>query len=56
MLKVHILTQCLHCKGQGYLPAGEAENIKGEMYTRYLPRPRLLKNTRFLVTFQQLEV
>src|SRR5574341_1039391 len=39
MLKVHILTQCTHCKGEAYLPAGEADNHKGEKYTRYLPCP-----------------
>jgi len=39
MLKVHILTQCSFCKGQAYLPSGEAENHKGEKYTRYLPCP-----------------
>jgi hypothetical protein len=39
MLKVHILTQCSHCKGQAYLPVGEAENHKGEKSTRYLPCP-----------------
>ncbi len=39
MLKVHILTQCSHCKGEAYLPAGEAENHKGKKYTRHLPCP-----------------
>ena len=39
MLKVHILTQCSHCQGQAYLPAGEAANHKGEKYTRYQPCP-----------------
>ena len=37
MTKVQILTRCEHCNGEGYLPAGEAEDLKGGKYTRYTP-------------------
>lgn len=40
MIKVHILTQCDHCDGEAYLPAGEAESYTGERYTRYQPCPQ----------------
>jgi len=39
MFKVHILTQCERCNGKAYLPAGEAEDYKGEKYMRYQPCP-----------------
>ncbi len=39
MLKVHVLDKCPECKGQAYLPAGEAVSNSGQTYTRYLPCP-----------------
>jgi hypothetical protein len=35
MMKVHIRIPCWFCKGQAYLPAGEAESYTGERYIRY---------------------
>ena len=39
MTKVQILTTCDTCKGQAYLPVGEAESYAGEKYIRYVPCP-----------------
>jgi len=39
MIKVQVLTQCEHCKGEAYLPMGEAEDCQGHTYTRYVPCP-----------------
>ena len=36
-MKVHILNTCPECKGQAYLPVGEAEDYKGEKYLRHIP-------------------
>jgi len=36
-MKVYILAQCEHCEGQAHLPAGQAEDYKGEKYTRHQP-------------------
>ncbi|MCC6957686.1 MAG: hypothetical protein IT316_12890 [Anaerolineales bacterium] len=39
MFKVHILTTCDHCKGEAYLPVGEAVDAHGQPYVRHLPCP-----------------
>lgn len=38
-LKVHILDRCPHCLGKAYLSVGEAEDYKGEMYTKHKACP-----------------
>lgn len=40
MIKVNILTTCEFCKGEAYLPIGEAESYTGEKYIRYEPCPQ----------------
>lgn len=37
IFKVQCITQCEHCEGEAYLPAGEAESNTGETYMRYEP-------------------
>ena len=37
MIKVNILTRCDFCKGEAYLPIGEAESYTGEKYMQYEP-------------------
>ncbi len=39
MIKVHILDQCPHCRGQSQVPVGEGKDYKGRTYTRYVPCP-----------------
>ena len=39
MLKVHILDTCTHCKGEAYLPLGEAEDSHGHRYIQHNPCP-----------------
>jgi hypothetical protein len=36
-IKVKILTDCEFCEGKAYIPIEEAEDTKGEFYTRYIP-------------------
>jgi hypothetical protein len=36
-IKVKILTDCEYCKGKAYIPAREAKDSKGEIYTQYVP-------------------
>ena len=36
-MKVRVLYTCPECKGQAYLPVGEAEDSRGEKYIRHLP-------------------
>ena len=36
-LKVQILDECQHCKGEAYLPIGEAVSHTGELYIQYKP-------------------
>ena len=38
-MKVRILDECPHCKGQAYLPAGQGLDYKGNSYTCHLPCP-----------------
>ena len=38
-IKIPILDKCPECKGQAYLPAGQAVSSSGESYTRYAPCP-----------------
>ena len=38
-LKVPISDKCPECKGQAYLPAGQAVSSAGEVYTRYSACP-----------------
>jgi len=38
-IKVHILTQCERCKGDGYLPIGQALSSNGKPYIRHEPCP-----------------
>jgi hypothetical protein len=40
MLKVQILTRCDHCKGQAYLPVGEAVDWQGNKYIQHQPCPQ----------------
>ena len=40
MFKVKILTRCDFCKGEAYLPIGEAESYTGEKYMQYEPCPQ----------------
>ena len=35
MTKVQIQVKCEHCRGQAYLPHGQAVDHNGEPYTRY---------------------
>jgi hypothetical protein len=39
MPKVHSLATCSLCKGEAYLPIGEAEDYKGHKFTRFVPCP-----------------
>jgi hypothetical protein len=39
MTKVQILTRCEYCDGEAFLLYGEASDITGESYARYLPCP-----------------
>jgi len=34
-IQVHIKTKCNFCNGEAYTPIGKAEDINGEIYTRY---------------------
>ena len=40
MIKVKILSRCNLCKGEAYLPIGEAVSYGGEKYIQYEPCPR----------------
>jgi hypothetical protein len=37
MIKVQILIPCEHCKGEAYVPVGEATSSIGEPYIRHIP-------------------
>jgi hypothetical protein len=39
MLKVRVLSKCLQCNGEAYLPIEELEDSQGRTYTRYAPCP-----------------
>ena len=39
MIKVQVLTQCVHCNGEAYLPMGEAEDSHGNKFIRHIPCP-----------------
>jgi hypothetical protein len=37
MFKVRVLSKCLRCNGEAYLPIDECEDSQGRTYTRYAP-------------------
>ena len=37
MIKVNILDKCKFCRGEAYVPEGEAVSANGERYMRYSP-------------------
>jgi hypothetical protein len=39
MFKVRVLSKCLQCNGEAYLPIEECEDSNGRTYTRYMPCP-----------------
>lgn len=39
MFKVRVLSKCLRCNGEAYLPIEECEDSQGRTYTRHTPCP-----------------
>lgn len=39
MTEIAICIACTNCRGEAYIPVGEAESYSGEKYTRYQPCP-----------------
>ena len=40
IVKIKILSMCLYCDGQAFLPSGIDVDSKGEKYMRFLPCPK----------------